>query len=130
VTLKQKQVQSEHRTYELRREKHGAARSNAMNVEVDKKIISIVPRVHDGSKTPEYIWPRASPEPGRAHAFGDEAWHGTEMKRAVAFKRVVPCRRPGTARAEAWIYKICLFFINLVILIKKLFNITKFKLKT
>jgi hypothetical protein len=97
VTLKQKQVQSEHRTYELR-EKHGAARSNAMNVEVDKKIISIVPRVHDGSKTPEYIWPEPAqpePEPDRARAFGDEVWHGTEMKRTmhrhgpVAFKRVV-----------------------------------------
>jgi hypothetical protein len=58
----------------------------------------------------------ARPEPGRAHAFGDEARHGTEMKWAmlcqpagpeakpghdlVAFKRAVPCRWPvGPYRA-------------------------------
>jgi hypothetical protein len=34
-----------------------------------------------------------------------------------------------SGRSEARIYEICLFFINLVILIKKLFNVTKFELK-
>jgi hypothetical protein len=91
----------------------------------------------------------AQPEPGQASAFGDEARHDTEMKHVVpcrpvgpeakpghglvAFKRVVLCQRPVRpyCARSVRIYKIWLFFLkNLVILIKKLFNVTKFKLKT
>jgi hypothetical protein len=88
--------------------------------------------------------------PGRARAFGDEARHSTKMKwdmlcrpvgpeakpghGPVAFKRVMSCQWPvgpyrvGSARSPD-IQNMVIFPINLVILIKKLFNVTKFELK-
>jgi hypothetical protein len=102
-----------------------------------------------------YTWPTgraglARSELDRARAFGDVALHDTKMKRVVpcwpagpeakpvhdpvAFKRVLSGRRPdGPYCVEPTqspdIRSMFIPPINLVILTKKLFNITKFELK-